>query len=68
MIFKQLSKFNCEISVIPNGLEKYMSFTFNKNRVFIDCMLFMNTSLDKLVKNLSDKNFKYLSEEFDCKN
>ena len=27
-------------------------------------MLFMNSSLDKLVKNLSDKDFKYLSEEF----
>ena len=27
-------------------------------------MLFMNSSLDKLVKNLSDNDFKYLSEEF----
>ena len=24
----------------------------------------MNSSLDKLVKNLNDKDFKYLSEEF----
>ena len=49
---------------MPNGLEKYMSFTLNKNLVFIDSMLFMNSSLDKLVQNLSDKDFKYLSEEF----
>ena len=28
----------------------------------------MNSSLDKLVKNLSDKNFKYLIEEFGSKN
>ena len=28
----------------------------------------MNSSLDKLVKNLSDKNFKYLIEEFRSKN
>ena len=64
MIFKELSKFNVKIGVTPNGLEKYMSFTINKNLVFIDSMLFMNSSLDKLVKNLSDKDFKYLSEEY----
>ena len=27
-------------------------------------MQFMNSSLDSLVKNLSDNGFKYLSEEF----
>ena len=59
LIFKELSKFNCNISVIPNGLEKYMSFSLNKNIVFIDSMLFMNSLLDKLVKNLND--VKYLS-------
>ena len=31
-------------------------------------MHFMNSSLDKLVKNLSDKNFKYLVEEFGSEN
>ena len=64
LIFKELSKFNVKISVIPKGLEKYMAFTLNKNLVFIDSMLFMNSSLNKLVKNLSDKDFNYLSEEF----
>ena len=33
-----------------------------------DSMRFMNSSLDKLVKNLSDKDFKYLIEEFGSKN
>ena len=64
LIFKELSKFNVKISVIPNGLEKYMVFIINKNLVFVDSMKFMNSSLDKLVKNLNDKDFKYLSEEF----
>ena len=41
-----------------------MSFTTGNNIVFIDSMLFMNSSLDKLVKNLSDEDFKYLGEEF----
>ena len=43
LIFKELSKFNCKISVIPNGLEKYLSFTLNNNIVFIDSMLFTTT-------------------------
>ena len=63
LIFKELSKFDCRINVIPNGLEKYMSFSLN-NLVFIDSILFMNSSLDKLVKNLSSGDFKYLSESF----
>ena len=50
-MFKELSKFNgLKISVIANGLEKYMAFTINKNKVFIGSMQFMNFSLDKLVK------------------
>ena len=31
-------------------------------------MQFMNLSLDKLVKNLSDEDFKYLVGEFDSEN
>ena len=31
-------------------------------------MQFMNSSLDKLVTNLSDDDFKYLTEEFGSKN
>ena len=64
LIFKILGKFNCKISVIPNGLGNYMSFSLNRNIVFIDSMLFMKSSLDKLVKNLSNEDFKYLNEEF----
>ena len=56
LIFKELSKFDCKISVIPNGLEKYMSFTLNNNIIFTDSMLFMNSSLDKLVKNFDHLN------------
>ena len=45
-IIKEISKFNVKISVIPNGLEKCMAFTINKNLVFIDSIQFMNSSLD----------------------
>ena len=40
-----------------------MPFTINRNLVFTDSMQFMNSSLDALVKNLSNNDFKYLSEE-----
>ena len=45
-----------------------MAFFLNKNLVFIDSIQFMNSSLDKLGKNLSNKDFKYLIEEFVSKN
>ena len=61
---QEISKFDVKISVIPNGLEKYMAFTINKNLVFIDSMRFMNSSLSGLFNNLSDNDFKHLSQEF----
>ena len=63
-IIKEIIKFDVKVSVIPNGLEKYMALTTNRNLVFIGSMQFMNSSLDSLVKNLSNNDFKYLSEEF----
>ena len=64
LIIKEIDTFDVKVSAIPNGLEKYLAVTINKNLVFIDSMQFMNSSLDSLVKNLSDNDFKYLSEEF----
>ena len=63
LIIKEVSKFDVKVSVIPNGLEKYMTFTINKALVFIDSKQFMSLSLDSLVKNLSDNDFKYLSQK-----
>ena len=40
----------------------------NKNLVLIDRMQFMNFSLQELIKNLSEDDFKYLTEEFGSKN
>ena len=63
LIIQEISNINVKVSVIPNGLEKYMAFTVNKNLVFIDSMQFTNSGLDSLVKNLSNNDFKYLSKE-----
>ena len=41
-----------------------MAFTINKNLLFINIKQFMNSSLEKLPKNLSDNDFQYLSEKF----
>ena len=68
LIFSELHKFNLKVDVIPNRLEKYMAFFLGRDLVFIDSMQFMNFSLDKLVRNLVDKDFKYLVIEFGTEN
>ena len=68
LIFDELKNFDVKIDVIPDGLERYMAFIINKNLVFIDSMQFKNSSLEKLVKNLPDDDFKYSTEEFGPKN
>ena len=68
LIFSELDKSDIKISVIPDGLEKYMAFLLNKNLVFIYSIQFINFSLKKLVKNLSDEDFKCLVEDFGSEN
>ena len=58
---------NFKMNVIPNALEKYMSFNINNKLVFIDSFQSLSYSLDSLVKNLVKNDFKYLSQEFDSK-
>ena len=64
LIMQEIGKFDIKVNVIPNVLEKYMAFIINKNLVFIESMQFANSSLDALVKNLTDNDFEYLSQEF----
>ena len=64
---QKLGKFNFKINVMPDILEKYMSFSINSKLVFIDSLRFLSSSLDSLVKNLNKNDFKYLSKEFDNK-
>ena len=53
------------MNVIPNELEKYMSFSINNKLSFIDSFQFLSSSLDSLVINSGKDDFKYLSQEFD---
>ena len=68
LIFSELHKFNLKVDLIPNGLETYLAFFLGRDIVFIDSMQFMNCSLDNLVKNLVDEDFKYLVKEFGTEN
>ena len=68
LIMNEIGKFNVKVDVVPNELETCMAFTIKKNLVFIDCKQFMNSSLDKLVKNLSDNVFKHLTQESGSEN
>ena len=62
---QELGKFNLKISVTPNGLQRYLSFTINNKFSIIDSFQFLSSSLDSLDKNLNKDDFKYLSQEFD---
>ena len=44
-----------------------MTFILNKNLVFFDTLQFISSSLEKIVKNLSDNDFKYLTQQFGSK-
>ena len=62
---QELGKFNLKINVLRNELEKYMSFTINNKLRFIERFQPLCSSLDSLVKNLDEDDFKYLSQELD---
>ena len=64
LIIQEMGNFVITVNVKPNGLEKCLAFTINNDLVFIDSMQFMNSSPDALVKNQSNNDCKYLSQEF----
>ena len=66
VVIEELGKFDFKIIVIPNGVEKYMSISLDIKLVFVDSFQYLSSSLDSLVKNLGEIDFKLLSQEFDC--
>ena len=64
---QELCKFSFQINVIPNGLEKYISFNINNMLIFLESFQFLSSSLDSLVKSFVKDDFKYFSQEFDSK-
>ena len=64
IIFKELNNFKIGITVIPKGIDKYMSIIVNRHITFIDSLQFYNGSLDTLASNLNNEDFKHLISEF----
>ena len=62
---QELGRFDFKINILPNGLEKYMSFNIKNKLSFFRSFQFLSSSLDSSVKNLNKNNVKYLSQEFD---
>ena len=62
---QELGKFNVRVNIIPNVLERYISFTINNKLIFINGFQVLSSSLDSLVKSLDKYDFEYLSQEFD---
>ena len=54
---QEVGKLNLKIRIIPNVLEKYMSFNINDKLRLIDSFQFLSSLLDSLVKNLNKNDF-----------
>ncbi|CAB4036468.1 Gastrula zinc finger [Paramuricea clavata] len=64
LIMQEIGKFRMNVNLIPNNMEKYISFSLGKNLVFIDSIQFMASSLESLVDNLSPEDFKIVGERW----
>ena len=62
-IMQGIGKIVFLINLIPNGLEKCASFMLGKPLTIIDSMQIMNYFLGSLCKNISEDDFKYLSQK-----
>ena len=67
LIMQKLGKLDFKINLIPNGLEKYMSFNISNRLIFIDTFQLLSYLLGSLVQNFGKDNFKYFSQEFGSK-
>ena len=67
LIMQKLGKFDFKINVMPNGLEKYMTFNINDKLIFVGRAQFVRSQLCRLVQSLGKNDFKHLNQEFDSK-
>ena len=59
---QELDKFNFKINIIPNGLEKYMSFNIN-DKLFIDSFQIIFRTFNFIIRSITSgltKNDVYL--------
>ena len=61
---QEMGEFNVGVSVISNGLEKYLTFTINKNLVFTDSTPVLNSSLERVFQICQKLNLNNCLENF----
>ena len=64
LIMQEIGKFKMDVNVIPNNMEKYISFSLGKNLVFIDSIQFMPSSLEALAGNLLPEDFSIVGQRW----
>jgi hypothetical protein len=64
LIMQEIGKFGMEVNVIPNNMEKYISFSLGKYLTFIDSIQFMSSSLEELAGNLSPEDFRIVGKRW----
>ena len=63
-IMQEIGKFKRKINVIPNNMERCMSFMIGERLAFLDSFQFMSSSLERLVSTLPEDAFKHTKKEF----
>ena len=64
---QEIGKFNKDINVIPNNMEKYMAFIIG-NLIFTDSFQLMIKSLSDLADDLPKDSFYHTKKEFGIEN
>ena len=64
LIMQEIGKFGMEVNVIPNNIEKYISFSLGKYLTFIDSIQFMSSSQEELAGNLSPEDFRIVGKRW----
>ena len=68
LIMQEIGKFNKDINVIPNNMEKYMAFMNGRNLIFINSFQLINQYLSNLANNLLKDGFYHTKKEFCTEN
>ena len=63
-IMQEIGKFNRNINVILNNMERYMSFMLGERLVLLDSFQMVSSNLERLVSNLPEDLLRYTTKEF----
>lgn len=65
LIMQEIGKFDEEVNVVANNMEKCMSFSLGKQLVFIDSLQqFMSSNLSALADNLPKEQFHHMMKQW----